>query len=187
MLPKRVWSAPQAVLVRILSLSVRFLLSWEWVPVYLCHQIINLKFDDMKRLIFTWLFGFALLPAFAQKSGQIPTIYVDRHGVMRWSDTKEEASFFGVNYTLPFAHAYRAIGYLGMDRKQAIDRDVYHLARLGINAYRIHLWDVELSDERGNLLENEHLELMDYLLARLEERGIRIIITLQTNFGNGYP
>ena len=106
---------------------------------------------------------------------------------MRWSDTKEEASFFGVNYTLPFAHAYRAIGYLGMDRKQAIDRDVYHLARLGINAYRIHLWDVELSDERGNLLENEHLELMDYLLARLEERGIRIIITLQTNFGNGYP
>lgn len=141
----------------------------------------------MKRLIFTWLFCFALLPAFAQKSGQIPTIYVDRHGVMRWSDTKEEASFFGVNYTLPFAHAYRAIGYLGMDRKQAIDRDVYHLARLGINAYRIHLWDVELSDERGNLLENEHLELMDYLLARLEERGIRIIITLQTNFGNGYP
>lgn len=118
---------------------------------------------------------------------QVPEIYVDGKGVMRWSDTRKEASFFGVNYTLPFAHAYRAMGYLGVDRKSAIDRDVYHLARLGINAYRIHLWDVELSDGEGNLLENEHLDLMDYLIYKLQERGIRTLITLQTNFGNGYP
>ena len=105
---------------------------------------------------------------------------------MRWSDTREEASFFGTNYTLPFAHAYRALGYLGLDRKAAIDKDVYHLSRLGLNAYRIHLWDVELTDEQGNLLENEHLDLMDYLIAKLKERNIHIVITAQTNFGNGY-
>ena len=118
---------------------------------------------------------------------KVPTVFIDGKGVMRWSDTKAEASFFGVNYTLPFAHAYRAMGYLGIDRKAAIDRDVYHLARLGINAYRIHLWDVELTDSVGNLLENDHLDLLDYLLSKLEERGIRTVITLQTNFGNGYP
>lgn len=106
---------------------------------------------------------------------------------MRWSDTRREASFFGVNYTLPFAHAYRAAGYLGVDRKKAIDRDVYHFARLGLTAYRIHLWDVELSDAQGNLLENEHLDLLDYLIFKLKERDIRIVITAQTNFGNGYP
>ncbi len=106
---------------------------------------------------------------------------------MRWSDTHEEASFFGVNYTLPFAHAYRALGYLGLDRKAAIDKDVYHLSRLGLNAYRIHLWDVELTDGQGNLLENEHIDLMDYLIAKLKERNIHIVITAQTNFGNGYP
>lgn len=128
-----------------------------------------------------------------QKSAQpqvrksIPTVYVDANGVMRWSDTRKEASFFGVNYTLPFAHAYRAMGYLGIDRKAAIDRDVYHFARLGLNAYRIHIWDVEISDGEGNLLENEHLELLDYLIFKLQERGIRIVITAQTNFGNGYP
>ena len=76
----------------------------------------------------------------AQKSS--PTIYVDGKGVMRWSDTRREASFYGTNYTLPFAHAYRAIGYLGLDRKATIDKDVYHFARLGFNAYRNHLWDV---------------------------------------------
>ena len=117
----------------------------------------------------------------------VPTIYVDAGGVMRWSDTKKEASFFGVNYTLPFAHAYRAMGYLGVDHKTAIDRDVYHMARLGLNAYRIHIWDVEISDAEGNLLENEHLELLDYLIHKLQERGIRTVITAQTNFGNGYP
>ena len=118
---------------------------------------------------------------------QTPTVFVDGNGTMRWSDTRKEASFFGVNYTLPFAHAYRATGYLGVDRKKAIDRDVYHFARLGLNAYRIHLWDVELSDGDGNLIQNEHLDLLDYLISKLQERGIRIVLTAQTDFGNGYP
>lgn len=131
-------------------------------------------------------FAFCLLASgsFAQK---VPTVYIDGKGVMRWSDTRKEASFYGVNYTLPFAHAYRAMNYLGVDHKAAIDRDVYHLARLGFNAYRIHIWDVEISDGNGNLKENEHLELLDYLFMRLRERDIRIVVTAQTNFGNGYP
>ena len=62
------------------------------------------------------------------------------------------------------------------------DKDVYHLSRLGLNAYRIHLWDVELTDGQGNLLENEHIDLMDYLIAKLKERNIHIVITAQTNF-----
>lgn len=141
----------------------------------------------MKRqFILTFI---CLLFTFTGMQGKVttPIIYIDGNGVMRWSDTHEEASFFGVNYTLPFAHAYRALGYLGLDRKAAIDKDVYHLSRLGLNAYRIHLWDVELTDGQGNLLENEHIDLMDYLIAKLKERNIHIVIIAQTNFGNGYP
>lgn len=126
-------------------------------------------------------------PIFAWKEDKIATIYIDKDGVMRWSDSRAEASFYGVNYTLPFAHAYRAMGYLGKDRKEAIDRDVYHLSRLGFNAYRIHVWDVEISDAKGQLLENDHLNLLDYLISKLKERNIRILITTMTNFGNGYP
>ena len=126
----------------------------------------------MKRLLI--LTFICLISAFVKvqgKSSSTPIIYIDGNGVMRWSDTRREASFFGVNYTLPFAHAYRAIGYLELDRKAAIDKDVYHISRLGLNAYRIHLWDVELTDGQGNLLENEHLDLMDYLIAKLKERN----------------
>lgn len=98
-----------------------------------------------------------------------------------------EGVYYGTNYTVPFAHAYRALGALSVDRKEAIDRDVYHMARLGLNAYRLHLWDVELSDSIGNLIENDHLDLLDYLLSKLESYDISIILTAQTNFGNGYP
>jgi hypothetical protein len=118
---------------------------------------------------------------------QISTVYIDKEGVMRWSDSREEASFYGVNYTLPFAHAYRAINYTGKNHKEAIDKDVYHFARLGFNAYRVHVWDVEISDSTGNIIENEHLDLLDYLIAKLQERNIRIVLTTMTNFGNGYP
>lgn len=138
----------------------------------------------MKKNLSTVLCILFSLLAVAQKT---PTVYIDKSGVMRWSDSNQEASFFGVNYTLPFAYAYRATGYLGLDRKKAIDHDVYHFARLGFNAYRIHIWDVEITDSQGNLLRNEHLDLLDYLISKLKERNIRVVITAQTNFGNGYP
>jgi len=132
-------------------------------------------------------FSFFIVAMLRAQDTSVPTIYVDDQGVMRWSDTRQEAAFYGVNYCLPFAHGYRAIDYLGKDHKQAIDRDVYHFTRLGFNAYRIHVWDVEITDSVGNLLENEHLDLLDYLISKLRERGIRTVITCQTDFGNGYP
>jgi len=138
----------------------------------------------MKKELSMFFFLLFSLQAIAQNE---PSVLVDKNGIMRWSDNQREATFFGVNYTLPFAHAFRAAAYLGIDRKKAIDQDVYHFARLGFNAYRIHLWDVEISDAKGNLLENEHLDLLDYLISKLKERNIRVIITAQTNFGNGYP
>lgn len=115
------------------------------------------------------------------------SVSVDTHGRMRRSDTGAEVRYYGTNYTLPFAHAYRAIDRQGIDHRSAIDRDVYHLSRMGINAFRLHLWDAELADSVGQLLDNDHLELLDYLIASLEERGISVILTAQTNFGNGYP
>lgn len=114
-------------------------------------------------------------------------IVVDSEGVMRRSDNGREVSYYGTNYTAPFAYSYRALGYEGKDRKQAIDRDIYHISRMGLNAFRLHLWDAELADSLGNLLSNDHLDLLDYTIAQFEKRGIDIILTAQTNFGNGYP
>lgn len=116
-----------------------------------------------------------------------PSVLVDRQGVMRWTATGEEVALFGVNYAAPFAYDFQATRALGLDAKRAIDADVAHLARLGVDAYRIHVWDREVTDSLGNLLENEHLDLFDHLLAKLEARGIRVILTPIAWWGPGYP
>ena len=89
-----------------------------------------------------------------------------------------------MNYTVPFAYGYRSHKALGIDIEKAIDADVYHMARLGLDAFRVHVWDVEISDSLGNLLENEHLRLFDYLVKKLKEHNIKILITPIAFWGN---
>lgn len=114
-------------------------------------------------------------------------IEIGADGIMRWHADGKELTGFGVNYTVPFAHAYRSGKKLGVDLKKAIDQDVYQFARLGLDLYRVHVWDCEISDSLGNLIDNEHLELFDYLLFRLQEHGINAIITPIAYWGNGWP
>lgn len=111
---------------------------------------------------------------------------IDESG--KWLDAAgKPVNAFGVNYSPMFAHSYRRIEQLGIDHKAAIDQDVYHFVRMGFNAYRIHVWDIEISDGEGNLIENEHLDCLDYLIFRLSEHGIAILLTPMFLGENGYP
>ncbi|MEO2126685.1 MAG: hypothetical protein ABGW91_00875 [Christiangramia sp.] len=144
----------------------------------------------MKKIILKLRFGLHVAAFFfinlsqAQHTGDV---YVDDKGVMKWGDDQSEVHGFGVNYTVPFAHAYRSARKKGLDVKEQIDRDVYHFSRLGFDLYRIHVWDTEISDEKGNLIENEHLDAFDYLLKKLKERGIHYVLTPIAYWGNGWP
>jgi hypothetical protein len=129
-----------------------------------------------------------LFSAFAHAQTPQGDVYVDGHGVLRWQKTKREVALFGVNYTAPFAYSYRAIDKLQPHgHEQAIDQDVYHLSRLGVDAFRVHVWDIEITDTLGNLQQNEHLRLLDYLITKLKARGIKIILTPIAYWGNAYP
>jgi len=130
------------------------------------------------------------LPASAQSQKSLAAkqgIYVDAQGVIRWEKNQQEAAFFGVNYTSPFAYGYRSINRLGISVEQAIRDDVYHFSRLGLDAFRVHVWDTEISDTAGNLINNDHLRLFDFLLAELKKRNIKTIITPIAFWSNGYP
>ncbi|MBN2237957.1 MAG: hypothetical protein JW729_10380 [Bacteroidales bacterium] len=111
---------------------------------------------------------------------------VDENGVLRW-ENKEEVHGFGVNYTVPFAHAFRSAKKLGIDPKAAIKNDVYHFSRLGFDLFRVHVWDTEISDTLGNLLDNEHLNTFDFLLYELKNKGIHVVMTPIAFWGNGWP
>jgi len=143
----------------------------------------------LSPLLLSFVFLFGRRPAVAQKMPAAPSgdVFVDKAGVLRWQQSRQEVALFGVNYTAPFAYAYRAHQRLGVNHEQAIRQDVYHLSRLGVDAFRIHVWDVEITDTTGNLLENEHLRLLDFLVSELRQRGIRIILTPIAYWNNGYP
>lgn len=113
--------------------------------------------------------------------------YVDDEGIIRWEPSGEEVTGFGVNYSAPFAHAYRSAEKLGIDIKAEIDKDLYYFSRLNFDLYRLHVWDTEISDTEGNLLENEHLDAFDYLLSELKKRKINFVITPIAYWGNGWP
>ncbi|MCX2838974.1 hypothetical protein OQ279_12535, partial [Salinimicrobium sp. MT39] len=123
----------------------------------------------------------------AVKNGKKADVFVDDSGVMRWGHNKEEVKGFGVNYSVPFAHAFRSGKKMGVDLKKEMQNDVYHFSRLGFDLYRIHIWDTEISDVEGNLLKNEHLDHFDFLINELKQRRINFVLTPIAYWGGGWP
>ena len=102
---------------------------------------------------------------------------VDESGVLRWRDGDSEVALFGVNYYAPFTVDYEGLHLLGKDHRRTIDRDVAQFDLLGLDAIRLHVFDRQVSDELGNLLKNEHLDLFDHLVAVCKRRGIYTVVT----------
>lgn len=123
----------------------------------------------------------------AQRSAQSSDVYVDKNGVIRWSKNNAEIKGFGVNYTAPFAHVYATAKARGVELEKAIASDVYHFSRLGLDLYRVHIWDCEISDTLGNLLINEHTNLFDFMILKMKERGMKFVLTPIAYWGNGWP
>lgn len=115
-------------------------------------------------------------------------VYIDTSGVIRWSDDSSEVALFGANYVLPTASDYRAAGYIHADRRKMIDEDMAQFARMGWDGMRLTFWgDWESSDSAGNLIANDHLDLLDYLIARARERGIYMLFSPIQLYGSNWP
>ena len=115
-------------------------------------------------------------------------VYLDRDGVIRWRDDRSEVALFGANYVLTTASDYRAAGYLHLDRKRMIDEDLAQFARMGWDGLRLTFWgDWEASDSAGNLIANDHLDLLDYLIAKARERGIYLLFSPIQLYSSNWP
>ena len=102
---------------------------------------------------------------------------VCKEGVLRWADTGDEVALFGVNYYPPFSINYRDLQQIGADHEQVMAQDIAHFVRLGLDLVRLHVWDREISDRAGNLVENEHLRLLDALIHKCKQQGIYLVLT----------
>jgi len=105
-------------------------------------------------------------------------VYLDKAGVVRWRDSQTEVALYGANYCIMSGSDYRMAGLVANDRKAMIDEDMAQFARMGWTALRLCSWgDWENSDKAGNLIVNEHVDLLDYVIAKARERGIYLLLT----------
>lgn len=104
-------------------------------------------------------------------------VRTDDEGVLRWQDNGEEVALFGVNYYAPHVFDYSYMEQLGINMQETIDRDLAHFARMGLDTLRLHVFDREITDRDGNLVDNEHLRLLDYLIPEAKKRGIYTVLT----------
>ena len=115
-------------------------------------------------------------------------VYIDGGGVVRWRDDRFEVALFGANYVLPSASDYRAAGYLHRNRKRMIEEDMAQFARMGWDGLRLTFWgDWESSDSAGNLIANDHLDLLDWLIARARQRGIYMLFSPIQLYNANWP
>lgn len=112
--------------------------------------------------------------------------YVDNQGVLRGRGSNEEVALLGVNYYTPFAVDYEAIRKQGGDHRRTILDDVAHLRRLGLGCIRVHCFDREFSDAEGNLIDNHHVELLDFLIATCASNGLYTVLTPIAWWGGSY-
>ena len=105
-------------------------------------------------------------------------VYLDKAGVVRWRDSHSEVALYGANYCVMSGSDYRMAGLVANDRKAMIDEDMAQFARMGWTAVRLCSWgDWENSDKAGNLIVNEHVDLLDYVIAKARERGMYLLLT----------
>lgn len=98
------------------------------------------------------------------------------NGVLLYEDGGEVA-LIGVNYYPQSWYQFDNMKRLGVDMKKAIRDDLDDMKRMGVEVIRVHVFDREISDRNGNILDNEHLDLLDYLVAESAKRGIYFFFT----------
>lgn len=147
----------------------------------------------MRSLGLVVLFGLGASTTVAQAPGAAPRpanrpVVLDKAGVVRWKDDGKEVALFGANYVITTASDYRAAGYVHGDRKKMIEEDMAQFARMGWDGIRLTFWgDWESADTLGNLIANDHLDLLDWLIAKARERGIYMLFSPIQLYGSNWP
>jgi len=102
-------------------------------------------------------------------------MHVDK-GVLRYPD-KTEVALWGTNIYPQSWYEFENLKTLKVDYEATIRQDLDHLQLMGIEAIRIHVFAGEITDAKGNIFPNIHLNLLDYIVSECSRRGIYMFFT----------
>lgn len=115
-------------------------------------------------------------------------VYQDKEGNIRWMENNERVVLYGANYCLPSACDYRAATYVDGDRDAMIAEDLDHFRRMGWDGLRLCFWgDWQNTDKEGNLIDNEHLRLLEKLIAEASTRDIYMLLSPIVTYNSQWP
>lgn len=115
-------------------------------------------------------------------------VYQDAQGVIRWTGDDSRVALYGANYCLPSACDYRAAGYVDGDRDAMIAEDLDHFVRMGWDGLRLCFWgDWQNTDAAGNLIDNDHLRLLDRLIDEATRRNIYMLLSPIVTYNSQWP
>lgn len=86
-------------------------------------------------------------------------------------------ALWGVNYYAPFSLDYNCLTAQKADIRAEMRKDVAHFRRLNVNLLRVHCFDRQISDAEGRFIDNEHVALLDELMALCASNGIKTVLT----------
>lgn len=138
--------------------------------------------------VFWGFVGFLVAACMTDCAGEVANrpVSVDKGGVLRWQNDGTEVALMGVNYYPPFSVDYRRLKEMDADFRAVIRQDVAHFRRLGLGCIRLHCFDREFSRANGEMIDNEHVELLDYLIDICRRNGIYTVLTPIAWWGGAY-
>lgn len=147
-------------------------------------KFVMIPLSSSRYFIISLIFLFQIASCYTQISNEV---FID-NGILKWSDTKAEVSLFGANYCLPSACDFRAASYFSTDLKGEIEKDMSHFVRMGWDGLRLGFWgDYENTDISGNLINNEHLDLLDYLVYQADKKNIKMLLSPIITYSSQWP
>ena len=126
---------------------------------------------------------FAVLGAYADE-----LVYQDKDGNIRWTKDDSRVALYGANYCLPSACDFRAAAYVNGNRDSMIMEDLDHFKRMGWDGLRLCFWgDWQNTDAKGNLIQNEHLRLLERLIDEATKRDIYMLLSPIVTYNSQWP
>lgn len=110
-----------------------------------------------------------------QETVYIPPFHVENQRIVDASGSL--VKLWGVNYYAPFNHNFYNMEELGQDHCRAIDRDLHDLKLMGVNFIRMHMYEREITDKDGHLIDNKNLMVFDYLMEKCAENQIFLMLS----------
>jgi len=98
------------------------------------------------------------------------------NGRLTFEDGKE-VSLFGTNYHPMSWYQYRNMKALDADFRSVLRQDISDMKKMGVQVVRVHVFEREISDQQGALIDNVHLDIFDMLVDELIKQGVYLYLT----------